>query len=310
MKALQGLIVKALGGFYYVETSERTYECRAKGIFRKQGISPLVGDQVTIELDGQGKGTVSEIHDRKNEIIRPPLANLDRLFIVTSILEPLPNALIMDKFIAMSEHKGIDPVIIVTKTDLADPAAFIQIYRHAGFRVLSVSSQDDFCQKNSVKEEIMELLRGKLSAFTGNSGVGKSTFLNLICPELHLKTSDISQKLGRGRHTTRHVELFPIREIDAYVADTPGFSSMDLLRYDLIVKDQLQYCFREFEPYLSQCRFTGCSHTVEKGCAVLKALEEGKIEQSRHESYVEMYREVKDLKDWQLPQTGGRKAGR
>ena len=156
----------------------------------------------------------------------------------------------------------------------------------------------------------MELLRGRLSAFTGNSGVGKSTFLNLICPDLHLKTSDISQKLGRGRHTTRHVELYPIREIGAYVADTPGFSSMDLLRYDLILKDQLQYCFREFEPYLSQCRFTGCSHTVEKGCAVLKALEEGKIEKSRHDSYVEMYREVKDLKDWELPQNGGKKAGR
>lgn len=295
-KEIEGFLLKSIGGFYYVETSDHIYECRAKGIFRKEGISPFVGDHVTIQVDDSGKGVVSQIHPRKNEIIRPPLANLDQLFIITSIQEPVPNTLIMDKFIAMSEHKGIEPIIIVTKSDLGDPTALVEIYQHAGFTVKAVDNHVD-----TFSQEIKCLLKDKISAFTGNTGVGKSSFLNVICPELQLKTSQISQKLGRGRHTTRHVELYPLREINAYVADTPGFSSMDLLRYDLIRKEDLPDCFREFAPYVTDCRFTGCSHTVEKGCAVLAALEKGKIEKSRHDSYLEMYREVKDLKDWEQP---------
>ena len=195
----------------------------------------------------------------------------------------------------MSEHKGIEPVLLITKSDLQSPEEIRRIYRHAGFRVFVVNTMED-----GDLTEVKELLRGKVCAFTGNTGVGKSSFLNRLAPQLALKTANISQKLGRGRHTTRHVELFRLEELDCYVADTPGFSTMDLARYDVILKEDLQYCFREFAPYLSDCRFTGCSHTVEKGCAVLKALDEGKIEPSRHESYKALYEEAKQIKEWEL----------
>ena len=293
----EGLIRKALGGFYYVETSDQViYECRARGLFRKQEISPAVGDQVEIEEDGQGKGVVSRIFSRKNYIIRPPLANLDRLFIVVSVTDPQPNYLIIDKFIAMSEHKGIEPVLIITKCDLKSPEELRRIYEKAGFLVCTVNNLEE-----SDLSEVKELLRGKICAFTGNTGVGKSSFLNRIEPSLSIKTAHISQKLGRGRHTTRHVELYHLAELDAYVADTPGFSTVDLARYDIILKDDLQYCFREFESYRDDCRFTGCSHTVEKGCAVLEALHDGKIEPTRHESYKALYEEAKNIKEWELP---------
>lgn len=292
-----GLIMKALGGFYYVETSEKVlYECRARGVFRKDGISPAVGDRVKIETDAQGKGVVTEILPRKNYIVRPPLANLDRLFIVVSVCEPQPNFLVIDKFIAMSEHKEIEPVLVITKSDLAPADELRRIYENAGFAVCIVNNLEE-----SDLGEVRELLRGKICAFTGNTGVGKSSFLNRIEPSLGIKTADISQKLGRGRHTTRHVELYRLEELDAYVADTPGFSTMDLTRYDIIFKDELQHCFREFAPYRDHCRFTGCSHTVEKGCAVLEALAEGKIETTRHESYKALYEEAKQIKEWELP---------
>lgn len=294
-KKQTGLIVKALGGFYYVETSDGVYECRARGVFRKKETSPVVGDHVAIELDAQEKGMVTEIFVRKNEVLRPPMANLDKIFVVASICEPQPNLFVMDKFLAMSEHKGIEPVVIITKSDLMDTEPLERVYRHAGFRVLAVSNQtDDFVA------EAKELLRNSVCAFTGNTGVGKSSFLNALYPEFQLKTAQISQKLGRGKHTTRHVELYKLEDVNGYVADTPGFSSMDLMRYDVILKDDLQYCFREFEPYLGHCRFTGCSHMVEKGCAVLEALAEGKIEASRHASYVELYNEAKQIKEWEL----------
>lgn len=292
----KGLIRKAIGGFYYVETSDPViYECRARGIFRKDEVSPYVGDWVMIETGEDSRGTVCEILPRKNEIIRPPLANLDKLFIVASVREPAPNPLVIDKFIAMSEYKGIEPVLVITKTDLSDPEEFAAIYRHAGFSVCSVS-----CRNENNLTQVKELLRDSVCAFTGNTGVGKSSFLNLLAPDLQLRTADISQKLGRGRHTTRHVELYRLPELNCYVADTPGFSTMDLARYDVILKDELQYCFREFEPYLGHCKFTGCSHTVEKGCAVLDALRENKIEPTRHESYVSLYEDAKKIKEWEL----------
>lgn len=293
---LEGFLVKAIGGFYYVESSSHViYECRARGVFRKKEVSPVVGDHVEIELDAQGKGTVCTILPRKNSILRPPLANLDLLCIVSSVCDPQPNFFVIDKFLAMSEHKGIEPMLIITKSDLQSPEEIRRIYRHAGFRVFVVNTMED-----GGLTEVKELLRGKVCAFTGNTGVGKSSFLNRLAPQLALKTANISQKLGRGRHTTRHVELFRLEELDCYVADTPGFSTMDLARYDVILKEDLQYCFREFAPYLSNCRFTGCSHTVEKGCAVLKALDEGKIEPSRHESYKALYEEAKQIKEWEL----------
>lgn len=293
---LKGLLVKALSGFYYVETAEgAVYECRALGIFRKREQSPAVGDRVEIEPEAGQKGTVISLAPRRNEVLRPPMANLDKLFIVTSVCDPVPNFLVLDKFLAMSEYKEIEPIVVVTKTDLEDAEPVVSKYRHAGFRVLSISNQQiDFV------DEAKELLKDSISAFTGNTGVGKSSFLNALYPEFAIKTAHTSQKLGRGRHTTRHVELYKLPDIHGYVADTPGFSSMDLMQYDVIRKEELQYCFREFEPYLDGCKFTGCSHTVEKGCAVLAALHDGKIEQSRHESYCTLYQEAKQIKEWEL----------
>lgn len=294
--ALEGLIIKALGGFYYIETTVGTvYECRARGIFRKRETSPVVGDWVEIEPEPDQKGTVSAIAPRKNEVLRPPMANLDKLFVVTSVCDPLPNLLVLDKFLAMSEYKSIEPIVVITKTDLQDAASLVEKYRHAGFTVLSVSNeQPDFVQ------EVKTLLAGCVSAFTGNTGVGKSSFLNVLYPEFDIKTAHTSQKLGRGRHTTRHVELYKLPDIGGYVADTPGFSSMDLMQYDVIRKEELQHCFREFEPYVDGCKFTGCSHTVEKGCAVLDALRAGKIEATRHESYCALYEDAKQIKEWEL----------
>jgi len=291
---LQGRILKATGGFYYVLSDETQYECRARGLFRKKGISPLVGDWVEIEDTGGEKGYIIQILNRKNSLVRPPLANLDQLFLVVSVTDPPPNLFILDKLIAISEHKRIEPVLVVTKTDLGDGSLLAEVYRKAGFRV--------FCTGLDMDEDLEALqcaMTGKISAFCGNSGVGKSSLLNRVDSRLELSTAQTSQKLGRGRHTTRHVQLYPVSG-GGYIADTPGFSSMDLERYELILKDELQYCFREFEPYLEGCRFTGCSHTKEKGCAVLAALDRGEIAPSRHSSYCTLYEAAKNIKEWEL----------
>ncbi len=293
-KTLQGLIVRALGGFYYVQVDDHLYECRARGVFRKRETSPVVGDHVEIVVEQNEQGTVSKILPRKNEILRPPLANLDQLFIVTSVCDPVPNLLVLDKFLAMSEYKDIEPIVVVTKQDLKDPQTLVNLYRQAGFQVLSVNNDDPVFAR-----EAFSLLQGKVSAFTGNSGVGKSSFLNAVFPDLQIKTGETSQKLGRGKHTTRDVMLYPLPDGSGYVADTPGFSTMDLMQYDVILKDQLQYCFREFADYTEGCKFHGCSHTVEKGCAVLQALSEGKIAKSRHQSYCTLYEEAKQIKEWE-----------
>ena len=231
----------------------------------------------------------------KNYIIRPPLANLDRLFIVAAAAEPSPSTLIIDKITAVARDKGIDPVIIFTKSDLADCGELIGIYELAGIKALSYSIKN-----GSGSDEIKELLKGKISAFTGNTGVGKSSLLNSLFPGLDIETGEISRKLGRGRHTTRHSELYKVG--GGYVADTPGFGTVDIERYEVVQKDALAYCFPEFEEYLTKCRFTTCSHTCEKGCAVLDAVRDGRISESRHASYVAMYNEVKDIQDWQKKQ--------
>ena len=291
----KGLLLKCLGGFYYVEADDgKTYECRARGIFRKRGMSPYAGDRVTISTQEDGTGSIEAIEPRKNSLIRPPVANMDQLFIVVAVREPAPSTLIIDKTIAAAESKGIEPVLVISKTDLEDAGWLCEIYEKAGIPCVPVSSVT-----GEGVERIRAMLQGKISAFTGNSGVGKSTLLNRVDPRLSLETGEISQKLGRGRHTTRQVELLPLPG-GGYVADTPGFSSIDLERYELIRKEDLPHCFREFVPYLGECRFTSCSHTCEKGCAVLEAVEEGKIAPSRHESYVTMYQEVKDIKEWQM----------
>lgn len=290
----EGLIIKATGGFYYVLCGEVTYECRARGVFRKREQSPLVGDRVTASVLPNEKGYIYAIHERKNSLVRPPLANIDQLVMVVSVAEPAPNLLVMDKLIAVAEHQDVEPVLVFTKCDLADPAPYAEIYRKAGFRVYEVCSTE-----HRGTGAVLEMLRGRVSAFCGNSGAGKSTLLNEILPELSLSTAEISKKLGRGRHTTRHTELFAL-EGGGFVADTPGFSSIEMEHMEIIRKDALQYCFREFEPYIMKCKFTGCSHVSEKGCAVLAAKEQGIIPESRHKNYCVMYEEAKQIKEWEL----------
>lgn len=293
---MQGRILKATGGFYYVWSDGILYECRARGLFRKNGMVPLVGDWVEIEETGSQTGYVTRILPRKNSLTRPPLANLDQLFLVISILDPKPNLLVLDQLIAIAEYKKIEPVLVITKTDLGDWETLAGLYRKAGFQVFCTGWEQD-----SDLKPLQQAMQGKISAFCGNSGVGKSSLLNRIDQRLDLSTAQTSRKLGRGRHTTRHVQLYPV-EGGGYIADTPGFSSMDLERYETILKDQLQYCFREFDPYLDQCRFTGCSHTKEKGCAVLEAVAKGEISASRYESYCRLYEEAKQIKEWEARQ--------
>lgn len=285
--------MKGIGGFYYVRCGETIYECRARGVFRKKKITPLVGDFVRVEPEEEpGKGTLTEILPRRNFLVRPPVANLDQLLIVASLQDPQPNLLMIDKTIAAAEYHNIEPVIVLNKTDLEDGNAIEAIYRQAGFTCIQASART-----GEGIERIREQLQGRVSVFTGNSGVGKSSLLNCIDERLGLSTGEISQKLGRGRHTTRHVEIFEL-ENGGFVADTPGFSTLDIERFQLIRKEELPDCFREFAPFLGQCRFTSCAHTVEKGCAILQAVEEGKIARSRWESYCAMYQEVKDIKEW------------
>ena len=289
-----GRIIKGIGGFYYVETEEQLYSCKARGVFRKKGITPLAGDLVEIRLGEDGTGYVEEILPRKNFLTRPPVANIDQLIVVTSVCDPSPNTLLIDEAIAAAEDKEIEPVVVVSKTDLESGEWLRDIYEKAGIPFFAVSSVTD-----EGIEAVKSLLKGKVTAFTGNSGVGKSSLLNRIDPRLALETGEISQKLGRGRQTTRKVELLKLGD-DTYVADTPGFSSISLEQCDLVRKENLQFCFREFEPYRNQCKFPSCSHTCEKGCAVLQAVQEGEIHLSRHTSYVAMYNEVKDLKEWEM----------
>ncbi len=289
----KGILIKITGGFYYVETADGIYTCKARGIFRKKGSAPLVGDNVEISIAENGYNSIESVFDRKNYLVRPPLANIDTLIIVSSGVSPVPNTFIIDKMIAAAVNKGIEPVVVFSKTDLTNCDEFISIYNKSGIKAIEFSSVD-----RRGEQEIRSLLKNKITAFTGNSGVGKSTLLNTLFPKLQLETGDISQKLGRGRHTTRTVELF--KTDDGYVGDTPGFSTVDLERYEIIKKENIQYCFPEFDKYLGECRFVSCSHTCEKDCAIINAVKSGDISKSRHDSYCAMYNEVKDIKDWEL----------
>lgn len=292
MEKLTGLITKAISGFYYVEVADVLYECKARGIFRKKGMNPCVGDAVIITLQQDGYATVEEVLPRKNILVRPPVANLDRLFIISSVAEPAPNTLIIDKIAAVAMSKHIEPIVIFSKSDLAKSDELMEIYAKSGIKTLKYSIKEP-----KGKEEIYSLLRNKISAFTGNTGVGKSSLLNSIFPELNIETGEISKKLGRGKHTTRHSELYKVG--GGYVADTPGFSTVDIERYELIKRNDIVYGFPEFEPYINNCKFTGCSHTCELGCAIIDAVKNNEISISRHNSYKSMYDEVKSIPDWQ-----------
>ena len=288
----QGRILKGIGGFYYVEAEQTIYECKARGVFRKRGTTPLAGDWVQICIDND-TGTIEEIFPRKNMLVRPPCANIDQMFLVTSVCDPSPNLLVLDKMIAVAEDQEMEPILVISKTDLQSPHELENIYRKVGIQVIEVSSVS-----GQGLAQIKMLLKDKISVFTGNSGVGKSSLLNCISPEFRQETGIISSKLGRGKHTTRQVELLKL-PCGGYVADTPGFSTMDMERYNIVKKEHLQYCFREMKPYITQCKFSSCSHTCEKGCAVLRAVEQGEITQSRHNSYTAMYEQVKDKKEWE-----------
>ena len=290
---MNGLIIKALGGIYNVEASDGIYECKARGIFRKRGISPVCGDRVEISGDKDNGYVIESIGERRNSLIRPPLANLDLLLFVSSVAEPSPNTLLLDKFIAICEYKNIQPAVVMTKTDKGSFEGFEQIYTKAGIPFFAADNTT-----GAGSAEIREFISGKLCAFTGNTGVGKSSLLNSMYPELNLSTNEISRKLGRGKHTTRCVELFKT-EGGGYIADTPGFSSFETNRYDIIFKDKLADCFREFAEFDGECRFPDCSHTSEKGCRIIEAVKNGEIAASRHQSYLEMYEEAKSLKEWE-----------
>lgn len=291
---IEGLLLKAVGGLYTAETESGVFECKARGIFRKQNISPCVGDRVILTDIRGNTAVVDKIFPRKNSIIRPPLANLDCMVFVISTCEPAPNLTLLDKFLAIAEYKGIKSIIALTKVDLQKNDSIMDIYKNSGAELIEI----DYENAGSYMR-LFDLLSGKVSAFTGNTGVGKSTLLNHISSDLKLKTGEISKKLGRGRHTTRSVELYKLNN-GGYIADTPGFSTFETQKYDVIRKEELADCFPEFRDYNGKCRFPDCAHIKEKGCAVLEAVEEGQIAVSRHNSYAEMYEETKQINEWEL----------
>lgn len=291
MDKLNGKIIKGIGGFYYVEAANAVYECKARGAFRKEKLVPTVGDRVSVSINDNAENTIDEIFKRKNCLTRPPVANIDNLIIVVSTVEPKPSTLIIDKLIAHAEYNDIEPVIVISKSDLSPADYLFEIYNKAGFKTIVISNSN-----GAGIDEVRSILKDKTSAFTGNSGVGKTSLINNLAPELKLETAQISRKLGRGRHTTRQAELFNI--CGGYIVDTPGFSSFELEGDNLISKDELCFCFREFQDYLGLCKFTSCTHTCDKGCAVIDAVNKGIIPESRHKSYIELYNNVKDIKQW------------
>ena len=289
---MTGVIIKALSGFYYISFEDKVYTCKARGSFRKSGISPLVGDKVEFSLSDDGNGMIDNILERKNCLERPPIANIEKLFIVSSYETPAPNTLVIDKMTVIALHNGIEPIIVFNKCDMGDFKEWVEIYKKAGFKTYVVSASN-----GEGMDKLETELKGCTSAFTGNSGVGKSSILNYWLGEGRINTGEISEKLGRGRHTTRHTELYPL-PFGGFVADTPGFSSLDIDLFDYSLKENLSDYFVEFEDLSPMCRFSGCTHIKEKGCAVIDAVDSGVIPKSRHESYKELFDSMKDLKPW------------
>ena len=293
VKKEQGRIVRSLSGFYDVQTPSGIITCRGRGILRKGNQSPLTGDLVEITVE-QGRGMVEKILPRKNRFIRPAVANMDALVVFAANVNPVTEPYLIDRVAAIAGDQDVEVYLCLNKCDL-DPAIDLErIYKNAGFSVIQASAQT-----GQGVEELRKLIDGKFTAFTGNTGVGKSSMLNALCPELSLPTGEVSEKLGRGRHTTRHVELYCLGE-NTYVADTPGFSSFDTDQMDVILKENLQYAFREFGAYMGGCQFHDCTHRQEPGCGIRQAMEEGKIEKSRYESYLRLYEKASQVKLWEL----------
>ena len=289
----QGRIVRSLSGFYDVQVNDRIVTCRGRGILRKEGNSPLTGDLVEITRE-RGKGMVEKILPRKNSFVRPAVANIDALVVFAANVNPVTEPYLIDRVAAIAGDQEVPVILCVNKCDLDPALDLVSIYENAGFTVIRTSAET-----GEGVEELRQLIKGKLTAFTGNSGVGKSSILNRLAPELNLATGEVSEKLGRGRHTTRHVELYRLGE-DTYVADTPGFSSFDTDQMELILKENLQYAFPDFGPYIGKCRFDDCSHRKEPDCAVREALEAGKIGKTRYDSYLKLYEKSSQINLWEL----------
>ena len=286
----RGRIEKALSGFYYVNTGSGIIRCRARGKFRKEGMSPLVGDWVEIQELGGGEGVVQTIEPRTSQFQRPAAANVDQLVVIASAAIPVTDPYLIDRISAIATLKGCQVLVVLNKCDLDRADELYDIYSASAIPVLRASAAT-----GEGIPKLYQALRGRLSVLTGNSGVGKSSLLNALAPHFDLPVGEVSKALGRGRHTTRHVELFPL-DGDTYVIDTPGFSSFDAQSLEWELKQHLPETFPEFAPYLDGCRFTGCQHVKEKGCAVLQAVKDGRIPQSRHRS---LYEELKPLKEWE-----------
>ena len=286
---MEGRIIKALSGYYYVDTGAELVTCRARGKFRLDGTSPLVGDRVRLDVSSDGTGSVREILPRRNYFIRPAVANIDLMVMLAAAVNPVTDPFLIDRVSALAAHHSCDFLLCINKADLNSGDELFSIYSASGIPVLRTSAVT-----GEGLPELSERLAGRVCAFTGNSGVGKSSLLNALSPELSLLTGEVSQKLGRGRHTTRQVELYPLA--GGYVADTPGFSTLDIERYERVLADNLPDCFPEFAPYRTGCRFSTCTHRSEPGCAVREAVEKHLISESRYISYLNMLEDKEEGK--------------
>ncbi len=294
--ANKGVIVKSLSGFYTVSTEHGPVECRARGHFRKEGVSPLVGDMAFFTRTDEGKGVIDSLEERSSVFVRPAVANIDLLIVVAAAVNPVTDPYLIDRVAAIAVHAGCGVIVCINKADLDTGDRLYAIYESTGLGLLRTSSVTGLGIA-----ELREAVSGKKSAFTGNSGVGKSSILNAIDPRLRLPVGEVSRKLGRGRHTTRHVELYDLGG-DTYIADTPGFASFDSEQTEPIRKEELPYAFPEFAPFLGKCRFPDCAHLHEPGCAVLEAVKSSRIHPSRHDSYARLYALSALRKDWELRQ--------
>ena len=292
LKIETGRIIKSLSGFYDVRTENKVITCRARGSMRRSGMSPLVGDIVDISVE-KGKGMVERIHPRKNSFVRPAVANLELLVIFAANVNPVTEPFLIDRVCAIAGDQEVPVCICINKCDMDPAEDLTAIYRQAGYTVIQTSAETGLGI-----EELRATLSGKFCAFTGNSGVGKSSILNALSPQLRLPVGEVSEKLGRGRHTTRHVQLYDVD--DALIADTPGFSSFDTDQMEVILKENLQYAFPEFGRHLGQCQFRDCSHRKEPGCAVTQALKAGQIGKTRYDSYLKLYEKAMQINEWEL----------